>query len=210
MNSACSAVSTSGSITPSAPQSSARAMKSYSVAGTRASGTTPSARQSANCGFRVSKLTPVCSMQYIAYSAPAFFSRRGMPGVKNSKIIEPSDVLPAASFCLTAFSRIAELDRGAARFVEEMHPLRIKREPDVVVRLDAHRRIHARHHRRAAGAEIDQDLVAERLHHVDLGGEAVVGLVGAVGRVQSLGPHAEHHALAGVRAHALAQLRRHL
>jgi hypothetical protein len=48
MNSACSALSTSGTMTPSAPQSSARAMKSYSVAGTRTSGTTPSARQSAN------------------------------------------------------------------------------------------------------------------------------------------------------------------
>ena len=44
MNSACAAVSTSGTMTPSAPQSSARAIRSYSVPGTRTSGTTPSAR----------------------------------------------------------------------------------------------------------------------------------------------------------------------
>src|SRR5688572_20261007 len=205
MNSACSAVSTSGSMTPSAPQSSARAMKSYSVAGTRASGTTPRARQSANCGFSISKPTPVCSMQYIAYSAPAFFSSRGMPGVKNSKIIEPRAVPPAASFCLTAFSRMAELDRRAARFVEEMHALRVERDADALVSLGAHGGVDARHHRRAAGAEVEQDFVAERLDHVHLGVKTVLGRIGSARQMQRLGPHADDHPLAGLRAHAFRE-----
>ena len=103
MRSACSRVSTSGTITPSAPTSSARATKWYSVAGTRTSGATPSARHSANCGLSVSKPAPVCSMQYMTNSAPALAQMRAIPGVKNSNTIEPKAGFPAASFCLTVF-----------------------------------------------------------------------------------------------------------
>jgi hypothetical protein len=56
-------------------------------------------------------------MQYRANSAPALLTMRGMPGVKNSKTIEPNALPPAASFFLTALSRIARDYRiGMSRF----------------------------------------------------------------------------------------------
>src|SRR5574339_686439 len=48
-------------------------------------------------------------MQYITYSAPAFFMRRGTPGVKNSKIMAPKAVPPAASLRLTGFACMRRL-----------------------------------------------------------------------------------------------------
>ena len=39
-------------------------------------------------------------------SAPAFLQICGRPGAKNSKIIAPNALPPAASVCLTGFSRI--------------------------------------------------------------------------------------------------------
>src|ERR1700752_2871984 len=83
-------------------------------------------------------------------------------------------VLPASlpamltGLCLSICCEGRELylDRGAALVVEEMHALLVERQADVLVRLDAHCGIHARHHCRAAGAEIDENLIAERLHHV--------------------------------------------
>jgi len=62
MNAACSAVSTIGTMMPMAPTSSMRAMKSYSVVGTRTKGAMPRPRHSAICWRSVSVLIAVCSM----------------------------------------------------------------------------------------------------------------------------------------------------
>src|SRR5678816_69533 len=94
-------------------------------------------------------------------------------------------VLPASlpamltGLCLSICCEGRELylDRGAALVVEEMHALLVERQADVLVRLDAHRGIHTRHHCRAAGAEIDENLITERLNHVHSRVEAVVGMI---------------------------------
>ena len=62
IRSACSRVSTIGTMIPSAPASSMRATKWYSVAGTRTNGGRPMPRQEANCAFIVSTSAPLCSM----------------------------------------------------------------------------------------------------------------------------------------------------
>ena len=67
---ACSAVSTIGTITPIAPTSSTRAMKWYSVAGTRTIGTRLRLRDVAISMRIVSTLQPVCSMSKIDELGP--------------------------------------------------------------------------------------------------------------------------------------------
>src|SRR5262245_16874865 len=104
---ACSAVSTIGTMIPIAPMSSTRAMKSYSVAGTRTSGTRLVERVVARSVRIVSTLQPVCSMSKTRKSAPASAMMRAMPGVLNSKTNVPTGILPAASRDLIVLLRIS-------------------------------------------------------------------------------------------------------
>ena len=62
MAAASAALPTIGTITPSAPTSSARAMKWYSPRGTRTIGTSGRPRHSATWVLSVSNDRPVCSM----------------------------------------------------------------------------------------------------------------------------------------------------
>jgi len=82
-----------------------------------------------------------------------------------------------------------------------VQPFRIDGEADAFVRLQPHAGIDASDHRRTTGAEVEQDLVAERLDYVDLRREAV--LIRSVGDAQGFGADAERQPLAAVRADAI-------
>ena len=105
MRRASAALSTIGTMTPYAPTSSARAMKWYSLRGTRTSGSMPMPRQPAASIFRVSNPRPACSMSNNANSQPAAFRTCGMPGAKNSNTIAPATGSPASTRCRMALGR---------------------------------------------------------------------------------------------------------
>src|SRR5438094_4223720 len=96
---------------------------------------------------------------------------------------------------LTPFS-----DGCLSRGVEEMRALGLEREPQPLVRARAHARIDTRDDRALAHARVEQDLGAERLHHLDGGIESVVARCASARPAQRLGTQAEDHALAAVAA----------
>ena len=69
--------------------------------------------------------------------------------------------------------------------------------------LDAHGRLDARHHRVGAGLDVEQDLGAEGLDHVDDGVERVVRGIAAGGQAQVFRPDADRHRLPRIRLQAL-------
>src|SRR5688572_16597486 len=93
-----------GTMMPSAPTSSERAMKWYSSAGTRTNGARSAAREEAISMRMVSMLQPVCSMSKIRKSAPAAAAIRGSPVVLNSKTMLPSGTPPSRRIRLARFS----------------------------------------------------------------------------------------------------------
>ncbi len=92
--------------------------------------------------------------------------------------------------------------RFAAR-VEKVQALRVERKPHLFVHLDTRGRIDPRHHGMCAGAHVEQDLVAERLDHLDDRIECVLAGIGAASDPQRFGPHTERDAAAGVGLQSL-------
>ena len=90
-----------------------------------------------------------------------------------------------------------------------MRALGLEREPQPLVRARAHARIDTRDDRALAHARVEQDLGAERLHHLDGGIEGVVAGCVRARRTQRLGTQPEDGALAAVAAQGLRLLRRH-
>src|SRR6185436_15683889 len=103
---ACSALSHMGTMMPSAPTSSARAMTWYWVAGTRTMVTSSAAREVATSILMVSSLQPVCSMSMKRKSAPAPAASRPRPGEANSKAEVPMATSPSRSSFLTRLGRM--------------------------------------------------------------------------------------------------------
>src|SRR5262245_49936967 len=119
---AWSAHSPLGTIMPGAPMSSARAIKSYSVVGTRTSGTRLVPPQVASSMRIVSIDQPECSISKTANSAAASAARRAMPVVANSNMNAPSAVPPAASLAFTAFGRMLFASSGGQPLQLCLHP----------------------------------------------------------------------------------------
>src|SRR3990172_4143422 len=103
---------------------------------------------------------------------------------------------PAGTLVLTGPG--ASSDRQLGLEVEEAGAVRRERELERLVYLRAHGRLDARHDRVGAGAEVEQDLGAERLDDVHERVERVLLRVVAGRDVQVLRPDAQRDLLAPV------------
>lgn len=88
------------------------------------------------------------------------------------------------------------LDDFFGLVVEEVDPVRHKGEPDLLVGAGLDRRVHPGHHRLAGDSHVQENVGAERLHHVHDGVEGEIGGVGTRPHPDILGPDAERQGLA--------------